>query len=112
MRSLRDFFAKRTKDSQTIWKSAVHLFEDRLIEMAFDSVFEDTGAIKDSASAELHRIRRDIISTGEKLRNKMASLIRKISEDNLLQEDSITQRDGRSVIPVKSEQKRKIAGMI
>ena len=42
MRLLRDFFAKRTKEAQSIWKSAVHLFEDRLIEMAFDSVFEET----------------------------------------------------------------------
>jgi DNA mismatch repair protein MutS2 len=112
MRLLRDFFASRTKNSPTIWKSAVHLFEDRLIEMAFDSVFEDNGAVKDSASAELHRIRRDIIATSEKLRNKLASLIRKLSEDNLLQEEIITQRDGRSVIPVKSEHKRRVAGMI
>jgi DNA mismatch repair protein MutS2 len=112
MRLLRDFFAKRTKDTQIIWRSAVHLFEDRLIEMAFDSVFEETGAIKDSASSELQRIRRDIITTSEKLRNKLASLIRKLSEDNLLQEEIITQREGRSVIPVKAEHKRKVAGMI
>src|SRR5579872_690275 len=112
MRLLRDFFAKRTKDAPSIWKSAVHLFEDRLIEMAFDSVFEETGAIKDSASSELQRIRRDIITTSEKLRNKLASLIRKFSEDHLLQEEIITQREGRSVIPVKAEHKRKVAGMI
>jgi DNA mismatch repair protein MutS2 len=112
MRLLRDFFARRTSEVPAIWKTAVHLFEDRFIEMAFDSVFEETGAIKDSASADLQRIRRDIISIGETLRNKLASLIRKFSEDNLLQEDIITQREGRSVIPVKAEHKRKVAGMI
>ncbi|MEI8135018.1 MAG: endonuclease MutS2 [bacterium] len=112
MRFLRDFFAKRSKDSQAIWKSAVHLFEDRLIELAFDSVFEETGGIKDNASSELHRIRKDIINTSERLRTKLSALIRKLSEDNLLQEEIITQREGRSVIPVKSEHKRKVAGMI
>ncbi len=112
MRLLRDFFASRTKPAPTIWKSAVHLFEDRLIEMAFDSVFEENGAVKDSASSELNRIRRDIVNTGEKLRNKLASLIRKFTEDDLLQENIITQRDGRSVIPVKTEHKRRVAGMI
>lgn len=112
MRFLRDFFASRTKSAPTIWKSAVHLFEDRLIEMAFDSVFEDNGSVKDSASSELSRIRRDIVTTGERLRNKLASLIKKFTEDDLLQENIITQRDGRAVIPVKTEHKRKIAGMI
>ncbi len=112
MRLLRDFFAKRTKVAPTIWRSAVHLFEDRLIEMAFDSVFEENGSIRDSASSELNRIRRDIVTTGERLRTKLASLIKKFTEDDLLQENIITQRDGRSVIPVKSEHKRRVAGMI
>ncbi|MDP4230098.1 MAG: endonuclease MutS2 [Bacteroidota bacterium] len=112
MRQLRDFFAGRTKATPTIWKSAVHLFEDRLIEMAFDSVFEENGSVRDSASAELNRIRRDIVTTGERLRSKLAALIKKFTDDDLLQENIITQRDGRSVIPVKTEHKRKVAGMI
>ncbi|MEP7235996.1 MAG: hypothetical protein ABI778_11945, partial [Ignavibacteriota bacterium] len=112
IRLLRDFFASRSKQTPTIWKAAVHLFEDRLIEMAFDSVFEDNGAVKDSASSELHRIRRDILATGEKLRNKLVSLMKKFGEDGLLQENLITQRDGRSVIPVKNEHKRRISGMV
>jgi DNA mismatch repair protein MutS2 len=112
MRILRDFFAKRAKDTQTIWKTAVHLFDDRLVEMAVDSVFDENGAIKDSASGELREIRRDIIVTAERLRNKLNSLMRKYSEDDLLQEEIITQRDGRAVVPVKAEHKRHIAGMI
>jgi len=112
MRMLRDFFATRTKQAPVIWKSAVHLFEDRLIEMAFDSVFEENGAVKDSASSELNRIRRDIVTTGERLRNKLASLMKKFTEDDLLQENIVTQRDGRSVIPVKTEHKRRVGGMI
>ena len=112
MRTLRAFFASRTKVAIFLWKSAVQLFEDRLIEMAFDSVFEENGSVKDSASSELSRIRRDIVTTGERLRQKLASLIKKFNEDDLLQENIITQRDGRSVIPVKTEHKRRVAGMI
>ncbi len=112
MRLLRDFFAKRTKAAPTLWRSAIHLFEDRLLEMAFDSVFDENGNIRDNASAELHRIRREIVSTSERLRNKLVSLLKRYNEDDLIQEQIITQRDGRSVIPVKAEHKRRVPGMI
>ncbi len=112
MRLLREFFAKRTKAAPSLWKSAIYLFEDRLLEMAFDSVFDENGNVRDNASAELHRIRREIVSTSERLRNKLASLLKRYTEDDLIQEQIITQRDGRSVIPVKAEHKRRVPGMI
>ncbi len=112
MRALRDFFSKRTRDTTTLWKTAIYLFEDRLVELSLDSVFDENGAVKDSASSELRDIRRDMVTTGERLRTKLASLVKKYAEDDLLQEDLVTQRDGRAVVPVKSEHKRRIAGMI
>jgi DNA mismatch repair protein MutS2 len=112
MRLLRDFFAKRSRQAPTLWKTAVLLFDDRMLEMALDSVFEANGTIKDSASPELRSIRREIITTSERLRVKLASLMKRYSDDALLQEELITQREGRFVVPVKAEHKRHVAGMI
>lgn len=112
MRLLRDFFAKHAKQSPTLWRTAVHLFDDRMLEMALDSIFEASGTIKDSASPELRSIRREIITTSERLRTKLAALMKRYSDDALLQEELITQREGRFVVPVKAEHKRHVAGMI
>ncbi|HYM20289.1 MAG TPA: endonuclease MutS2 [Candidatus Kapabacteria bacterium] len=112
VRLLREFFAKRVGAAPTLWRAGIHLYEDKLLEMAFDSVFDENGNVRDNASSELHEIRREIVATSERLRNKLASLIKKYTEDDLLQEQIITLRDGRAVIPVKAEHKRKIPGMI
>jgi DNA mismatch repair protein MutS2 len=112
MRAIREFFARRTKDAPTLWKTAIHLFEDKMIELALDSVFDEVGNIKDSASAELRSIRREIIATAERLRSKLNALVKQYSAEDYLQEDLVTQRDGRFVVPVKSEHKRQVSGMI
>lgn len=112
MRMLREFFARRSKDAVALWRSAVHLFDDKLIEMHFASVFDDNGNVKDSASQELSRIRREIIHTAELLRTRLNAILRRLSEDDALQEELITQRDGRFVVPVKVEYKRKVPGLI
>lgn len=112
MRAIREFFARRTKDAPTLWKTAIHLFEDKIIELALDSVFDEAGNIKDSASAELRSIRREIIATAERLRSKLSALVKQYSAEDYLQEDLVTQRDGRFVVPVKSEHKRHVSGMI
>lgn len=112
MRSLREYFAKRAKEAPMLWKTAVQLMDDRLLEMHFSSVFDDQGRIKDSASNELRAIRRDILDTADRLRTKLNSLLKKLTEDEVVQEELVTQREGRFVVPIKAEYKRKVPGII
>lgn len=112
MRLLREFFSRRAKDAPLLWKTAVQLIDDRLLEMHFASVFDEQGNIKDTASTELRKIRQDIIETAERLRSRLNSILKKLTEDDLVQEELITQRDGRYVVPVKVESKRKVPGLI
>lgn len=76
-----------------------------------DSISED-GEVKDTASKQLGSIRRNIISTSDRLRNKLQSIMKKTFEDDLLQEDFYTIREERFVIPVKTEFKKQIPGII
>ncbi len=67
--------------------------------------------IADDASPELKSIRRQIALSGEKIHKQLNSII----TGNLrtyLQDAVITQRDGRYCIPVKSEYRGQIPGMI
>ena len=112
MRAIREFFSRRAAEAPTLWKSGIQLFEDRMLEMHFDNVFDDAGNVKDSASAELARIRRDILTTEDVLRARLGAILARLSEGELLREEIITQREGRFVVPVKVEHKRRVPGFI
>lgn len=112
MRAMREFFSRRASEAPTLWKSGIQLFEDRMLELHFDQVFDEAGNVKDSASVELARIRREILTTEDQLRARLGAILARLSEGELLREEIITQREGRFVVPVKVEHKRRVPGFI
>ncbi len=66
----------------------------------------------DNASSELGRIRRDIVRTGEDIKTKLAKMATSEANRPILREGIVTMRDGRYVLPVKSEHAYKVPGMI
>ena len=67
--------------------------------------------IADDASANLKRIRRSMVSVGEKIHSQLNSMVNG-SARSWLQDSVITMRDGRYCIPVKSEYKNQVPGMV
>lgn len=76
-----------------------------------EAIISDT-EISDNASSELKNIRRKIRLEESKIRDKLNEMISSSSYKNSLQEAIITQRNGRFVVPVKSESRKEIAGMV
>ncbi|MDK2867944.1 MAG: mismatch repair protein MutS2 [Clostridiales bacterium] len=68
--------------------------------------------IADHASPELHKIRRQIEQKNASIRQKLESLITSQQNQKYLQESLITIRQDRFVIPVKSEYKQQIKGIV
>ncbi|TCO06812.1 endonuclease MutS2 [Natronoflexus pectinivorans] len=78
-----------------------------------DAVLNRQGKIKDNASPELARLRREIINQQQNATRRMASILRAAQKDGLVEQDiSISIRDGRAVIPVPSANKRKLPGIV
>ncbi len=67
--------------------------------------------IADDASPNLKRIRRSISLTGERIHSQLNNMVNGSSR-TYLQDAVITTRDGRYCIPVKSEYKNQVPGMI
>ena len=110
-RSLFTFF--KEKDFAPLLVSLTRsFFVDKVFEHYFNNVFSDNGDIRDSASPKLRDIRRDINDKGEQLRKLVNKILKKYSESYLVQEEYITLREGRIVIPVKAEHKRHVKGFI
>jgi DNA mismatch repair protein MutS2 len=70
------------------------------------------GSLNDNASADLRRIRREIERQQRVIEESLRSTLRRLSEGGSTQEDLITIRGERFVIPVKSEHKRRIPGVV
>lgn len=73
---------------------------------------ENTGMVKDSASPQLATIRRDMKIAFDRLQTKLQRIIGSGANQVLLQESLITMRNGRYVVPLKSEHKGKIPGIV
>ncbi len=68
--------------------------------------------LSDGASAELARIRKAIIRHGMRIKEQLDSLIKSKTTQKYLQEALVTQRDGRYVVPVKSEYRSQVSGLV
>ncbi|MBN1300236.1 MAG: endonuclease MutS2 [Melioribacteraceae bacterium] len=88
------------------------LFVDKVFEHQLTEIFTDSGEIKDNATQTLRDIRRQIIEKSEQLRKSVGRILKKLSESYLVQEEYVTLRDGRIVVPIKSEHKRHVRGFI
>lgn len=115
-RKMKQYFAPKGRDDEEkfikLAKLAEPLFTDKILEHNIDITIDETGNVKDSASSELKRIRKEINQKEESLRKSLAKILKSYSEKEYSQEDIITQRDGRMVIPVKAENKRSVPGII
>ena len=78
-----------------------------------NNILDKFGKIKDNASSELLRIRRELASTAGSISRSLNTILRNAQAEGYVDKDvTPTMRDGRLVIPVAPGVKRKIKGII
>jgi DNA mismatch repair protein MutS2 len=78
-----------------------------------DDIINKYGKIKDSASPELARIRRELAGTMGSVSRALNNILRSAQSDGFVDKDvTPAMRDGRLVIPVAPGMKRKIKGIV
>jgi DNA mismatch repair protein MutS2 len=70
------------------------------------------GEVDEHYSPELRRIRRALATTRARLTEKLESMLRSPAYAPQVQEQIVTVRNGRFVIPVRTEQKRGVEGIV
>jgi len=70
------------------------------------------GGVDDYASKELLKVRKQISIQEERLKEKVLQMVRSNKLKTILQEQVVSQRDGRYVIPVKKEYRNKMKGTV
>ncbi len=80
---------------------------------SLNKVFDKDGSIKDNASSRLKEIRREVKTKETKARKELDAVLKHAGEKGYMDSDSrLTIRDGRLVLPVLAEHKRRIKGLV
>jgi DNA mismatch repair protein MutS2 len=84
-----------------------------LIINRIDGILNKFGKIKDNASSELARIRKDVFQVQSSISRTLNSILRQAQADGYVEKDvAPTMREGRLVIPVSPAFKRKVNGIV
>ena len=111
-KTLREFLSKRRADLLLVWEIADPLHVDKVLIYNIDRAIDESGFVKANASKELQSIRRTISEKYDELRKRLERILKSVSDQGFSQDDIITTREGRMVIPVKAEHKHRVEGFI
>jgi DNA mismatch repair protein MutS2 len=91
---------------------AANIFDPRSMLRELSGKIMPDGTLADDASVALHRLRRDIERQKKQIQISLERFLRAHHDDGTLQEDFITLRNDRFVVPVVAGQQRKVFGVI
>ncbi len=127
LETIRDIvrFLQQTDDEEDTDNDETHSPYPALHELAGDimvfpqlitrinNILDKFGKVKDNASSELLRIRRELASTTGSISRSLNNILRAAQSEGYVDKDvAPTMRDGRLVIPVAPGMKRKIRGIV
>jgi DNA mismatch repair protein MutS2 len=78
----------------------------------FRNKIQPDGTLEDRASPELARIRREMERQKRTIQESLRGYLRRLAEGGAVQDELITIRGERFVIPIKIEQKRRVQGVV
>ncbi len=107
-------FLRGKKDHYPFLFSLVKDLQEQVtLQKTINQVISEDGQVKSNASPELQRIRRALDQERIHLRKNLDKIFREAVRNGMVPEKaSVTVRDGRMVIPVLAEYKRRIKGFI
>ena len=111
-RLIASFFRERQEKYARLSQIALGLGDYREAEKKISGAILPGGEISDRASEKLFNLRRRIVSTQQKLKEKLGSIIKSTTYQKYLQDPIVTIREGRYVVPVKQEYRAQVPGIV
>ncbi len=113
-RRVKQFLNKTGVNKKDVYlrQACSQLSEIITLEERINLSIMDESDLLDNASSTLSSIRRKIDRMNQDIRSKLNQIIKKSSNASMLQNDLVTMRDNRFVVPVKSEFKNSVKGII
>lgn len=110
---LERFFATLDKTKYPILSSTLITSSPSNLITLIDRVLDRYGKMRDNASPELARIRKEIAASQGSVSRALNAILRQAQAEGILDKDAApTLREGRLVLPVPPAYKRKIGGIV
>lgn len=106
------FFKKKQEKYPVLNALYTDTSVNKHIAKIIDAVLDEMGKIKPSASPELLKISNAISKSERDIHRQLNSIFKKVREEGWAGETNISIREGRLVIPIIAEHKRKIKGLV
>lgn len=111
-RLVKDFFKNEDIDAEALRPHVRRLIPLKPLEDEINGVITDSGALRDDASPELQSIRKKMNRRKGQLRKTINRLMKKARDKGMSSDEGPTIRNGRMVLPIQAEYKRKVQGFV
>ncbi|MEX0905470.1 MAG: endonuclease MutS2 [Balneolaceae bacterium] len=106
-------FFKRNEEEYPALQTIVHRLNSlKPLEESIQKVVTDRGELRDDASRELKSIRGKLNRERGRLRSTIQQVMKQVAKKGMTSDEGATIRNGRMVIPILAEYKRKVEGFV
>ena len=112
MRAVKKFF-KELEAEAPLMKAAAHNIEIMgQLERNLENTIDEHGVLRDDASIELKRIRREMKVSQARIKDHLANILHSAEYQRYFQEAIVTMRGDRYVVPIKQEYRQYFPGIV
>ncbi len=111
-RLARNGLSKLNNDLPALWGIVQDIAVLTATEAEIGRCLSPTGDVLDAASPHLADVRWRLKDTRRQLQDNLASIVKSKRGQEMLQEQLVTERNGRYVLPVRVESKRELKGIV
>ena len=112
LRAMKDFLAENAEIMPILAEYGNEMQQFSRLEKQIDNAIDEHGEIKDSASPKLAGLRTAIQISKNRVKEKLDSLLHDPNNQKYFQDNIVTMRGDRYVIPVKQEYKMNFPGIV
>ena len=111
-RALRNQLAPLGRELPLLSRIAARIADFNPLLRRIEHDLDERGEVLNRASPELAQARQQAEQMRERLERAIQTILRRAVSDGIAQEDLITERDGRYVIPIKAELRRQLPSVV
>ncbi|MBN1780903.1 endonuclease MutS2 [bacterium] len=111
-RRIQDFIKDRLEETPHLEKMMLGMTALPHVEEEIGRIISQHGDVRDNASPELKSLRRSIQTREGRIRSRLDEILRSMHQQGFAQEDHLTLREGRLVVPMKDAHASHLKGVI
>ena len=112
MRNVKKFFKETEIPAPKLKNRCSQIEILSNLEKQIESVVDEHGQVKDSASVELQKIRRELRNAQSRVKTEIFNILHDAAKQKYFQDAIVTMRGDRYVVPVKTEYKALVPGIV